>query len=94
MLIELWLLFSQVTIYRIECNIKFGRIKLLGSKAINESKHAKGNNTPSTTTEQHPANAQQANDGKVRIYEVTHMLFISTMINCITHPELCYIVHV
>lgn len=57
----------EVTIYRIECNIKFGRIKLLGSEAINESKHAKGNNTPSTTTEQHPANAQQANDGKVSI---------------------------
>ena len=61
---ELFLFYiPQVTIYRIECNIQFARIKLLEMKSNNESKLSKGNQSLSSTADQ-PVNSQ-AEDGKV-----------------------------
>ena len=60
---------QQVTIHRIDCDLKFGRIKLLESKAINESKLDRGNNTPSTSVDDLVVKDQLANDGKVRAIE-------------------------
>ena len=60
---------QQVTIHRIDCNLKFGRIKLLESKAINDSKLDRGNNTPSTSVDHLAVKDQLADDGKVRAIE-------------------------
>ena len=60
---------QQVAIHRIDCNLEFGRIKLLESKAINDSKLDRGNNTPSTSVDDLVVKDQLANDGKVRAIE-------------------------
>ena len=70
--IECCLLLSQVTIYKIECNLQFVRIKLLESKPNNESKQSKGNHTPSNSSDQ-PVNVQ-AEESKVLTVKI--MLFI------------------
>ncbi|KAK2556050.1 Transmembrane protein 131 [Acropora cervicornis] len=64
----------EVTIHRIDCNLEFGRIKLLESKAINDSKLDRGNNTPSTSLDDLVVKDQLANDGKVSVKAgfVTH----------------------
>lgn len=70
--IQICLYFPQVTIYRIECNIQFARLKLLAIKSSNDSKLFKGNQSLSNTMDQ-PANGE-AEDGKVKRAEC---LFLS-----------------
>lgn len=76
MLSEKCLFIPQVTIYRIECNLQFARIKLLEIRSSNESKQSKGNNSQSNAADQPPNS--QAEDSKVTIQPVFVRIAIVT----------------
>ena len=58
-------MYSQVTIYRIECSLQFARIKLLETKSNNDSKHSRANNTQLKTADQ--TSDGQTDDSKVTV---------------------------
>lgn len=66
---------SQVTIYRIQCNLEFVKIKLLEIRSNNESKQSKENSSLSSTAEQ-PQNIQTEDSKVIFNWHLLDVLFI------------------